>query len=105
LLVSSYSFGGVPQDGPEGSSIWMVAHNLLIVDRPFAEDQYRRAKTELAANVLGFGYAREWPKTWEGPMDVDSGPIVPALGISPGSSGLALIGASMFGDRAYLSSH
>jgi hypothetical protein len=103
LLISSFTFDGRPKDGPEGSSIWMVAHNLLLVDRAFAEGQYRRAKAELAANVLGFGYAHEWPKTWAGPMDVDSGPIIPILGISAGASGTALIGASAFDDRAYLS--
>lgn len=103
LLISSFTFDGRPKDGPEGSSIWMVAHNLIIVDRAFAEDQYRRAKAELAENVLGFGYAREWPQSWTGPMDIDSGPIVPILGISAGSSGMALISASAFNDRAYLS--
>jgi hypothetical protein len=56
----------------------------------------------LGGNVLGFGYAREWPGSWVGPMDVDSGPIVPVLEISAGSSGMALVGASAFGDRAYL---
>jgi hypothetical protein len=103
LLVSSFTFDGRPKDGPEGSSIWMVAHNLLLVDRAFAEDQYRRAKDALSASILGFGYAREWPQSWVGPMDVDSGPIVPVLEISAGSSGMALIGASAFGDKAYLS--
>jgi hypothetical protein len=34
--------------------------------------------------------------------DVDSGPIVPWLDASAGSSGLALLGASAFGDRDYL---
>jgi hypothetical protein len=104
LLISSFTFDGRPKDGPEGSSVWMVAHNLLLVDRAFAEDQYRRAKEALSAGILGFGYAREWPETWVGPMDVDSGPIVPVLEISAGSSGMALIGASAFGDEAYLSS-
>ncbi len=103
LLISSFTFDGRPKDGPEGSSIWMVAHNLLLIDQVFAQDQYRRAKDALSANILGFGYAREWPETWVGPMDVDSGPIVPVLEISAGSSGMALIGASAFGDRAYLS--
>ena len=82
----------------------MVAHNLLLVDRAFAEDQYRRAKNALATGILGFGYAREWPQSWAGPMDVDSGPIVPVMEISAGSSGMALIAASAFGDEAYLSS-
>jgi hypothetical protein len=77
---------------------------LLLVDRAFAEDQYRRAKNALSADILGFGYAREWPQSWVGPMDVDSGPIVPFLEISAGSSGMALIAASAFGDEAYLSS-
>jgi hypothetical protein len=104
LLVSSFAFDGKPKDGPEGSSIWMVAHNLLLVDRAFAEDQYRRAKDALSASILGFGYAREWPQSWVGPMDVDSDPIVPFLEISAGSSGMALIAASAFGDEAYLSS-
>lgn len=103
LLISSFSFDGEPYDGPEGSSIWMVAHCLQIVDRPFAEDQYRRARAELAGSFLGFGYAREWPETWKGPVDIDSGPIVPILEISPSASGLALLGASAFGDEAYLS--
>jgi hypothetical protein len=104
LLISSFAFDGSPKDGPEGSSIWMVAHNLTVIDSAFAEDQYRRAKKELAANVLGFGYAREWPATWKGPMDIDSGPIAPVLEISAGSSSMALIAASAFEDDAYASS-
>ena len=104
LLISSFSFEGIPYDGPEGSSIWMVAHCLQVIDKAFAADQYRRARSELAVNTLGFGYAREWPATWRGPMDIDSGPIVPALDISAGSSGQALIAACAFGDDVYLSS-
>jgi hypothetical protein len=102
LLVSSYTPGGKIKDGPEGSSIWMVAHALRAVDPAFAEDQYRRAKRELAASVLGFGYAREWPRALHGSVDVDSGPIVPLVEASAGASGLAFIGAASFGDEAYL---
>ena len=53
LLVSSYTLAGKTKDGPEGSSIWMVAHALRAVDPAFAEDQYRRAKQHLARNILG----------------------------------------------------
>jgi len=88
-------------DGPEGSSIWFAAHNLLLVDEVFAEDQYWRAREALGRGVLGFGYAREWPASWGGPADVDSGPIVPVLGASAGSSGLALVGAGAFSDRRF----
>ncbi len=104
LLLSSFTLSGRPIDGPEGSTIWMAAHALQILDPAFAEDQYRRAKKELSRSALGFGYAVEWPSSWTGPMDVDSGPIVPVLGVSAGSSGLAFVGASAFGDREFLSS-
>ena len=113
LLFSSYSFTGVPYDGPEGSTIWMVAHCLQVVDPAFAKDQYDRARKELGNSVLGFGYAREWPEERDTPgqyyprgwlPDVDSGPIIPFLKISAGSSGMALLGASAFDDREYFSS-
>jgi len=101
LLVSSYTYEGKPLDGPEGSSIWMAASMLRFVDEAFAEDQYRRAEKELRGSLFGFGYAREWPASWKGPADIDSGPVIPVLGASPGSSGLALLGAASFGDTDY----
>ncbi len=102
LLVSSYTHDGRILDGPEGSSLWLVAHALLLIDPDFARDQYARARRELGAELLGFGWAREWPRSWSGPEDVDSGPIVPLVGASAGSSGLALLGAAAFGDAPYL---
>ncbi len=102
LLVSSYTLDGKTKDGPEGSSIWMAAHMLRAVDPAFAADQYRRARKALGRTVLGFGYAREWPASHQGEVDVDSGPIVPGLDVSGGSSGLAFIAASSFGDAEYL---
>jgi hypothetical protein len=104
ILVSSYTRDGTIRDGAEGSSIWMSAHNLLLIDRDFAHDQYDRARSELGETFLGFGYAREWPRGEEARMDVDSGPIVPLFEASAGSSGLALLGASAFGDEPFLRS-
>ncbi len=69
----------LPMDGPEGSSIWMVAHSLQLLDEDFARDQYQRARKELGAITLGFGYAHEWPKSWPGTPDIDSGPIIPVV--------------------------
>jgi hypothetical protein len=80
----------------------MSAHCLDLVDPAFAADQYRRAKRELGRSVFGFGYAREWPEAWVGAMDVDSGPVIPPLGISAGASGLAFVGAAAFGDDLFL---
>jgi hypothetical protein len=104
LLTASFDASGRPLDGPEGSTIWMVAHCLQILDEDFARDQYQRARKELGETTLGFGYAHEWPKSWHGPADIDSGPIIPVLDISAGSSGMAFIGATAFGDDTFLTS-
>lgn len=102
LLVSSFTHGGRTLDGPEGSSIWVSAHALLLLDPEFARDQYTRARRHLGAGVFGFGWAREWPRSRPGPADIDSGPIVPIVEASAGSSGLGVLGASAFGDTGAL---
>ena len=102
LLISSFAIDGTALDGPEGSSIWMVAHSLELLDEDFARDQYQRARKELGATTLGFGYAHEWPTAWKGRADIDSGPIIPGFEISAGSSGMAFIAASAFHDEAFL---
>jgi hypothetical protein len=102
LLVSRYALNGEVIEGPEGSSLWMISHCLALVDEGFARDQFQRARREMGRTLLGFGYAKEWPTGMEGQADVDSGPIIPVLNISPGSSGLAFIGAVQFHDRQWL---
>jgi hypothetical protein len=102
LLISSFATDGTPLAGPEGSSIWMVAHSLQLLDEDFARDQYQRARKELGKITLGFGYAHEWPKSWQGEANIDSGPIIPGFEISAGSSGMAFIGASTFDDGKFL---
>jgi hypothetical protein len=102
LLVSSFEMDGTPLDGPEGSTIWMVAHCLQVVDEPFARDQYERARKELGRVVLGFGYGLEWPASWQGPRDIDSGMVIPIFEVSAGSSGMAFMAASTFHDWNFL---
>lgn len=102
LLVSSYTMDGSVREGVEGSSIFMVAHDLRVIDRAFAEDQYRRAKRELLREWLGFGFAREWPESSPRSADVDSGPTIPWVGANAGASGLAVLGAGSFEDRSAL---
>jgi hypothetical protein len=104
LLISSFTSDHWPIDGPEGSTIWLVAHGLQLLDPEFARGQYDRARRQLGKITVGFGYAQEWPSSWKGHADVDSGPIIPGFNISAGSSGMAFIGATAFGDEAYLSS-
>ena len=50
LLVSSFTLDGQPQKGPNGSSLWLSAHCLQLIDEDFAADQYRRAKRNSAAS-------------------------------------------------------
>ncbi|MGD0745125.1 MAG: hypothetical protein ABSA45_08210 [Verrucomicrobiota bacterium] len=104
LLISSFMTDGTPLYGPEGSTIWMVAHSLQLLDEDFARDQYQHARKELGEITFGFGYAHEWPESWKGEADIDSGPIIPFFEISAGSSGMAFIGASTFGDEKFLTS-
>jgi len=101
LLVSRYAYDGTVMEGPEGSTLWMVIHALAVVDPAFARDQYEKAKSELAGSILGFGYAAEWPAEAKGHADIDSGPVIPLLDVSAGSSGLALVAAKTFDDEPY----
>jgi hypothetical protein len=100
LLVSSFTADGQVLDGPEGSSLWLAAHMLQVVDGAFAQDQYLRAQRLLMRALWGFGWAREWPQ--DRADDIDSGPTIPLLEANAGSSGLALLGAAAFNDQPAL---
>src|SRR5581483_661127 len=95
LLVTSYTTAGRVLKGPEATSIWMVAHCLRLLDENFAQDQYRRARKEFGRTLAGFAWSRKTP--------ADSASILPSFQIGAGASGMALIGASAFGDVDYLS--
>ncbi|HEU4533710.1 MAG TPA: hypothetical protein VFS00_06315 [Polyangiaceae bacterium] len=101
LLVSSFRPDGSTLEGPEGSSLWVSAYNLMLVDEAFAREQYERGRGLLKREVLGFVTAREWPAGVSRP-DIDSGVVVPWLEASPGSSGLLLVAAAAFDDRPTL---
>jgi hypothetical protein len=101
LLISSFGLHGGRSSGPKGSTIWMAAHCLQLIDEEFAADQYRRARKELGRDLLGFGYSRECPTSEVEMSDIDSGPVIPYLNASTSASGLAIMGAAAFGDRDY----
>lgn len=102
MLVSSFHADGRHRDGPEGSTLWLAAHMLQLVDEPFAREQYALARKHLGRGALGFGWAAEWPRQWRGGVDIDSGPTIPLLDANAGSSGTALLGAAAFGDEEWL---
>ncbi|RKG74560.1 hypothetical protein D7W79_22575 [Corallococcus exercitus] len=102
LLVSSFTYDGVTKDGPEGSTLWLAAHMLQVVDADFARDQYQRARAALLGQALGFAWAGEWPSEAGAVQDIDSGPTIPWVNANAGSSGLALVGAAAFDDEEAL---
>ncbi len=106
LLITSYTRDGRVLQGPEGSSLFMVAHSLRFVDDALARDQYARTKAALIHDVAGFAYAEEWPEVASiggrpalVRADIDSGPIVPIFHASAGASGLSILSAHAFGDH------
>lgn len=102
LLVSSTTHDGRWKDGPEGSTIWLASHMLQFFAPELAQDQYTRARASLGRTLLGLGYALEWPPALGADyVDVDAGEIVPGLGASTSSSGLAIVAARSFRDDAY----
>ncbi|MCE9673038.1 hypothetical protein LY474_35055 [Myxococcus stipitatus] len=102
LLASSFTWRGRVLDGPEGSTLWLSAHMLQLVDADFAREQYQRARAELVGELWGFAWAGEWPRSTAARVDIDSGPTIPLVNANAGSSGLALVGAAAFGDEALL---
>lgn len=101
LLVAKTSYAAEPLEGPEGSTLWLAATMLLVLDERFARQQYERARAELRGSFAGFGWAREWPRSAPGAEDVDSGPTIPLVEANAGSSGLALVAASAFDDHEF----
>ena len=107
LLISTYDADGTPLPAgrcPEGSTIFMSAHMLQVIDEEFAQNQYIHAKRGMIRSFFGFGYAREWASSCTGISDIDSGPIIPFLSASTAASGLAVLGASAFNDSESLES-
>lgn len=99
LLVSAFTLSGEPIHGPEGSTIWMAAHNLNFLDEDFARDQFLRAKDELVGSFFGFGYSSEWPRSWRGIPDCDAGGLMAIAQASPSATGFALLAAHTFKDK------
>lgn len=99
LLGSEFTTDGRMLDGPEGSSLWLVVTNLVVLDADLASSQYDGAIRALYHDLAGLAWASEWGPDWRGPEDIDSGPIVPVVDASPASSGFAILATRAFGDQ------
>lgn len=102
MMHSEYTLSGSPLDGPEGSSIFLIATMLERVAPGLGAAQYALARKALLRSFLGFGYAREWAPGVQGVLDVDSGPVVPLFEASPSASGLSIVAAAAFEDSSTL---
>ena len=100
LLGSDFTSDGEMLDGPEGSSLWLVAANLRLLDADLADAQYEGASTHLYRQLFGLGWSTEWGPDWRGPSDIDSGPMLPILDASPSASAFALLATRAHGDEA-----
>lgn len=101
LLAAKTSRAGEVLEGPEGSTLWIAATMLRVVDDDFAHAQYWTAREQLRGSLAGFGWAREWPASSPASDDIDSGPTIPIVGANAGSSGLAIVGAYAFADTEF----
>lgn len=89
---------GRPFDQPRGSGTTLAAYFLSFADARLSRDLYRAVRSSLFRTVFGFGGVREYPVTVRaGRGDIDSGPVVFGLGLSP--TGFAIAGSRMHGDR------
>jgi hypothetical protein len=104
LMISAYTPAGVPTSsgaGPEGSTIWLVAHMLQVFAPEVAADQYARARRGLGRSLMGLGWSLEWLPADGVEPDVDSGALVPGILASTSASGLALVASRAFGDTRW----
>ena len=76
----------------------MVAHCLQLLDEDFARDQYQRAQKEFG-EISWVSVTRRNGRNHGRARTIDSGPMIPVLEVSAGSSGMAFIGASTFEDE------
>jgi len=93
---------GSPVDRPRGSGTCLGLYFLSFADMQLSADLYRAVKKELARTIMGFGAVREYPVSLgRGPGDIDSGPIILGLGLSP--TGFSLGASRIHRDKAYFS--
>ncbi len=95
---------GEPVEGPRGSSLGLIIRVLSEIDASFAREQYRYYKQNFMTTTFGLPSIREYPRGQNGGGDVDSGPVIFAVGfsatiVSIGTS--ALLGDMELAQRQY----
>jgi hypothetical protein len=92
---------GAGSGPPRGSYAAWTIYYLNWIDRAFALEQYRLLKANYAVRLpLGLAALREYPRGYNGPADVDSGPVI--FGLSTSGTGFIIAGARLASDADYL---
>lgn len=86
---------------PRGSYAAWTIYYLNWVDRNLALEQYQLLKSNFAVKLpFGLAALREYPRGYDGPADVDSGPVI--FGLSTSGTGFMIAGARLSRDANYL---
>jgi hypothetical protein len=84
-----------------GSYAAWTIYYLNWVDPNFAQDQYQLLKNNFAVRLpFGLATLREYPRGYDGPVDVDSGPVI--FWLSTSGTGFMIAGARLSKDADYL---
>lgn len=93
---------GAPRGGVRGSSLALVSRLLAEATPEFAAEEYAALRRTFVARPLGIPGVREYPPGHDGPIDVDSGPLI--LGFSGPALVVGAAAARAHGDES-LSRH
>ncbi|HJN72683.1 MAG TPA: hypothetical protein QGF58_02000 [Myxococcota bacterium] len=87
---------GSPRDLPRGSGTAFAVYFAHYADPELSAELYR-ALEDRQRHLGPFGGVREYPVGVDGHGDIDSGPVLFGIGVSP--TGFSLAGARLHGDR------
>jgi hypothetical protein len=98
MIQAVWPEDGSPADAPRGSGTTLGLYFLSFWNPALSRDLYAATRRELARRICGFGGVREYPRTVrDAGGDVDSGPVVMGMGLSP--TGFLIAGSRIHGDR------
>jgi hypothetical protein len=83
LIQRVHPVTGAPTDEPRGSGTAFGAYMLSFGDQELTHDLDLAIRRELDASLVGFGGIREYPEAHRGDGDIDSGPVLFGIGVSP----------------------
>ncbi|WP_194818740.1 hypothetical protein [Nocardia sp. XZ_19_385] len=96
LVIQRMAVDGRPHDAPRASGTGLAAYFTGFADRALAEE-LASALFRQERRVLGFSGIHEYGEGYDGPGDMDSGPVL--AGVSVSATGFALAPARAFGHR------